>query len=107
MSVILQLSNTGCVRFQGMSFGLSVGLVFLLGGLRMRLPCIPFQQILNQRQMKFSVVYYATSGWQNSCSVYEVWLWRSWNDFFCKMLVYLQLTERDHLQSTPLEKLCT
>jgi hypothetical protein len=36
-----------------------------------------------------------------------MWLYSSWNDFTESILVYLQLTERDYLQSTPLGKLCT
>jgi hypothetical protein len=38
---------------------------------------------------------------------YEVWLWSSQNYFIANISVYLQLTERGHLQSTPLEQLCT
>jgi hypothetical protein len=31
-----------------------------------------------------------------------------WNDFVASLMpVYLELTERGHLQSTPLEQLCT
>jgi len=41
-------------------------------------------------------------GVQNSF-VYMVWLWGSWNDFIARIPVYLQLTGRGCLWSTPLE----
>jgi len=39
--------------------------------------------------------------------VYEVWLWRSRNDFIASLPVYIQPTERDHFRITPLGQLCT
>jgi hypothetical protein len=39
--------------------------------------------------------------------LYEIWLWSSRNAFTASTPVHLQLTERDHLPSTPFEKLWT
>jgi hypothetical protein len=39
--------------------------------------------------------------------IYEVWLLTYRNDIIASLIsVYLQLTERGHIQSTPLEQLC-
>jgi len=37
---------------------------------------------------------------------HEIWLWNSWNDFITIIPVFLHLTDRCHLWSTPLEQLC-
>jgi len=36
----------------------------------------------------------------------KVCLWSSWHDFIASIRIYLQLTERGHLWSTPHEQLC-
>jgi hypothetical protein len=40
-------------------------------------------------------------------AIYEVWLWSPRNDFIAIIPVYLQLSERGRLRSTPLEQLHT
>jgi hypothetical protein len=58
--MILQLANRLCFKMSH-----STGLWFWSSswdGLRKRFLCIHFQQILNQNQIKFSVVYFVTAG---------------------------------------------
>jgi hypothetical protein len=40
-------------------------------------------------------------------NIHEIWLWSSRNYFIASMTLYLELTERGCLWSTPLEQLCT
>jgi len=39
-------------------------------------------------------------------NIFEVWLWSYRNDFIAAISVHLQLIQRGHLPSTPLEQLC-
>jgi hypothetical protein len=62
INMILQLLDVQYVIFEVTSFDGLACLVFLRGGLKMRLPCTHLQKILYQTHMIFSLVHFATAG---------------------------------------------